>query len=189
MTKASMARRRASNRRADEITDGPFGWKLPYDRLLSIRTFDVVAHEQDVRRAVGQPGNLDGQAATLVEDFIFGVLNGTMRKRVPLLEDHRVRIEVTDRAKCLVLGGTSSNAAHAPGRDSTGPAGPDKDKLADDHPPGHSAADGADATLRMPFSELLALACGRDDVAHELVTIDGDRELAAQVLAQMGFTP
>ena len=56
VTARSTAMRRASTRRAEEITEGPFGWKLPYDRLLSIRTFDVLAHEQDVRRSVGRPG-------------------------------------------------------------------------------------------------------------------------------------
>jgi len=51
-TKRGLQLRRASRRDAEEITDGPFGWKMPYWQLLSIRTFDCFAHEQDVRRAV-----------------------------------------------------------------------------------------------------------------------------------------
>jgi uncharacterized protein (TIGR03083 family) len=189
VTKASMARRRASDRRADEITDGPFGWKLPYDRLLSIRTFDVLAHEQDVRRAVGRPGNLDGEAAALVESLIFGMLNATMRQRVPALEDCRVRIELTDRDTHLVLGGTTGETAQAPAPSGTEPTDTGRDKTAGKGHVGQGARDATEATLRMPFGELIALACGRDDVATGLVSIDGDEGLAGQVLARMGFTP
>ena len=188
VTAASMARRRASNRRADEITDGPFGWKLPYDRLLSIRTFDVLAHEQDVRRSVGRPGNLDGRAAALAEGLILEVLNGTLRRRVAALEGHRVRIEVTDRTKLLVLSGTSGHTAPAQG-DGSKATSQRTDTTTDDVAAGHGAGDHAETTIRMPFSELMALACGRADVAHELITIDGDKQLADEVLAQMGFTP
>jgi uncharacterized protein (TIGR03083 family) len=186
VTAASMERRRASDRRADEITEGPFGWKLPYDRLLSIRTFDCVAHEQDVRRAVGRPGNLDGKAAALVEDFIFEVLDGAMRKRVPALEDHRVRIQLTDRAGTLVLGGRDKKAGPAAGTD----GGAGKGIEAGDNGAGdNGAGERPETTIRMPFGELIALACGRVDVSHGLVSVEGDEELAREVLSRIGFTP
>ena len=42
---------------------GVMGNPVPADRSLPIRVFDLWAHEQDVRIAIGRPGNEDGPAA------------------------------------------------------------------------------------------------------------------------------
>lgn len=64
--------REVVDRRADVLRDGldpdattlgPIGTEVPVARFLPIRIFDVWAHEQDVRRAVGRPGDQDGPAA------------------------------------------------------------------------------------------------------------------------------
>lgn len=50
----------------DAIGYGPTGKPMPLADHLTLRLFDCVAHEQDVRRAVGRPGGLDGPAAEIV---------------------------------------------------------------------------------------------------------------------------
>lgn len=50
----------------EAIGYGPTGKPMPLADHLKLRLFDCVAHEQDVRRAVGRPGGLDGTAAEIV---------------------------------------------------------------------------------------------------------------------------
>jgi uncharacterized protein (TIGR03083 family) len=159
-TTRALQLRRASGRDPEAITDGPFGWEMPYWRLMSIRTFDCFAHEQDIRRAVGRPGNLDGKAARLTEDLIRSLLPGLLGSRLAEFSDQPIAIDVNARPIIAsAAGGTAT----------------------DDTPPA--------TTINMPFSELVAFVCGRADAQVEAVTIEGDETLANQVLRAMAFTP
>jgi len=182
-TERGLALRRSRPRGADEITEGPFGWKMPYWQLLSIRTFDCFAHEQDVRRAVEQPGNLDGEAAGVTRDLIASFLPGVLASRVEGLADREVVINV---------GGSPSGHAHGGADRLTIAAGtPASATPASATPASGTPASGAPlaTTLTMPFSELVALVCGRADVDHTRIAVSGDAELAAQVTRAMAFTP
>src|SRR5207342_3643381 len=53
---------------------GVMGNQVPADRSLPIRVFDLWAHEQDVRAAVGRPGNESGPGAEVSRDTILSVL-------------------------------------------------------------------------------------------------------------------
>ncbi len=44
-------------------------------------------------------------------------------------------------------------------------------------------------TVTMPFSDLLAFACGRSDASEERVRFSGDAALVSEALRSMGFTP
>lgn len=55
-------RRRLAPAALIEIVPTPFG-EMPLWRWLDIRLFDSFSHEQDIRRALGKPGNLDGEQA------------------------------------------------------------------------------------------------------------------------------
>jgi len=94
VTAASLARRRSADVPADRLTDGPFGWRMPYGRLLGIRVFDCYAHEQDIRRAVGRPGNLSGAAARLSWDQIGEILPGVLSGRLPEMGERPVDLVV-----------------------------------------------------------------------------------------------
>lgn len=156
-----MELRRATSRDPDEVTDGPFGWKMPFSQLMSIRTFDIFAHEQDVRRAVGQEGNISGLAAKLTADLMVQMGGGLLASRVDELKDREVTISVAHpptEAIAQITAGTESSR--------------------------HIATD-----IAMPFGELVARFCGRADIDDDRVTITGDPELAAKVLDAMGFTP
>jgi uncharacterized protein (TIGR03083 family) len=157
--RAGVAARRASDRDPDEPTDGPFGWRMPYWRLLSIRVFDCFAHEQDVRRAVGIAGNLDGKAATIVGGMFGEMLPGILPSRVEELAERRVTISVVD------------------------PAPPMKRELE------IGQGDEATAKITLPFAELVALVCGRSDVQRHLIEVSGDVPLGERVLTQLAVTP
>jgi len=162
-TKRGLEIRRASDRAAEDITEGPFGWRMPYWRLLSIRTFDCFAHEQDVRRALGRPGNLDGQAAAVVGDLLAEMLPGVVARRVEELTTQRVIIETVTgadgRARRIEIGGVAGGGMQAV------------------------------TTAAIPFADLLAFACGRADASDDRVSVVGDAGLVARVLGSMGFTP
>jgi uncharacterized protein (TIGR03083 family) len=68
--RAAAARRQQQLVAVDDDPDatlpGPTGKPMPAEIGLLLRTFDCVAHEQDVRRAVGRPGGLDGLAGRVV---------------------------------------------------------------------------------------------------------------------------
>lgn len=59
---------------------GAIGWT--WETLLRNRPLDVWLHEQDVRRAVGRPGNLDGPAAIHTADYLAESMGYVLGKRV-----------------------------------------------------------------------------------------------------------
>jgi uncharacterized protein (TIGR03083 family) len=61
---------RNENREPDKLVRGPVGREMTLEHLLWIRTFDVWVHEQDLRRALGKPGNLDSAAAVYARDYL-----------------------------------------------------------------------------------------------------------------------
>lgn len=54
---------------ADSVIDGPFG-PAPAATVLSRRIFDIWTHEQDIREAIGRPGDLDTAAASVTMERI-----------------------------------------------------------------------------------------------------------------------
>ena len=158
-TTRGLERRRSDDTEPGEIVDGPFGTRLPYWRLLTLRTFDCFAHEQDIRRAVGRPGNLDGKAAAIVGEFVARALTGLLPRRLEDLGGGVILDVVSD---------TGTPRRRITVGDAT------EDPL---------------ATLTIPFGDLMAFACGRADANVEHVDIHGDPDVGGQVLAALGFTP
>lgn len=81
---------------ATSVISGPFG----PDRaatVVSMRTFDVWAHEQDIRAAMGRPGNLGSPAAALFVSLVMTQLPRLIAKGAGLGPGHDVVIEVTGR--------------------------------------------------------------------------------------------
>jgi uncharacterized protein (TIGR03083 family) len=142
------------------LVPGLFGGEAPLARVLGIRVFDVYAHEQDVRRAIGRPGHLDGPVAAIVRDRIATGLAFAWAKPAA---GQRIRLVVDDWTYGLDLTGERSHV--------------------DD------GAQAAALTFTVGFGELLPLACGRSDARPGAVSVQGDPELAALLLAGAGFTP
>ncbi len=53
---------------------GPLGLELTLEQAMRNRAFDIWVHEQDLRTALGKPGNLDSPGAYVVRDELLSVL-------------------------------------------------------------------------------------------------------------------
>ncbi|RFU40364.1 maleylpyruvate isomerase family mycothiol-dependent enzyme [Actinomadura logoneensis] len=145
----------------------PIGREGTYTELMAFRAFDCWAHEQDIRRAVGRPGNLDAPAAERTLRIVERGLPMIVAKRAAAAPGTSVTFEVT---------GPVAFTRHVT-------VGPD----------GHGAfaeAPGEDATvLRMDWETFLCLVTGRRGAAEVTVEVHGDEVLAGRVLGAMALAP
>jgi len=137
--------------------------------FLAIRVFDLWSHEQDLRRALGNPGGFGGiPAAHSRERMIMGAGNTIQERLSP-------------------AAGTSIVF------DITGPGGALRAIMFD----GERGQAGADlpetptTTLRLDLNTLTVLACGRSDdpLASSRVVVEGDQNLGRRVLEDLAVTP
>lgn len=148
---------------------GPFGWELPFPRLMQVRIFDIWTHEQDIRRAVAQPGGFDSDAATVAFARILSGWLVAWSKVAPnasVLEVHSPPLTVAIQ------------------RDETG-----RSRVSD------MGVVPAAVVLDLDPTELLRLATGRTSEAerHDLearfVARGSDPELAATFVGSAAITP
>jgi uncharacterized protein (TIGR03083 family) len=157
----------------EALVPGVMSRELPLVRMLATRVFDCWTHEQDVRRAVGRPGNLDGPAAAVSRDWIVQSLPYVVAKRAAAVPGTTVSFDVD--------GPLTVNATVAVGDDGRGML---RDAAA--APPALAAPT---AHLSTDWETLARLAAGRVEPLHATVAVDGDRELAERILAAMPITP
>jgi uncharacterized protein (TIGR03083 family) len=144
---------------------GAIGWTTGL--LLRNRPLDVWMHEQDVRRALGQRGNLDSAAAIHSADYLLESLPFVVAKRAGAPAGTVVRLEVAGHAPA-----TAVVADDGRGRLCT----PDE-------------AGEPTVTLAMDRETFVVLAGGRRAAGPDDVRVTGDAALGEQVLAAMGVTP
>ena len=143
---------------------GAIGWTV--ERLLRNRPLDVWLHEQDVRRAVGRPGNTDGPAAVHTADYLAEGLGYVLAKRVGAPAGTTLVLEVT---------------GHQPVGFEVGDDGR-----------GRPLAElPATPTVRLATDRetFVLLAAGRRTPSDGAARVEGDTRLAEQVLAAMAVTP
>lgn len=146
---------------------GMMGRSTPYRHLLRSRAFDVWAHEQDIRRATGLPGNLDSPAAQISRDFLL--------RQLPLV--------VAEDAKIP--------AGNAVVFDVHGPL--EFMRTVTVQPGGKAALDGQVPLAPLvrfstDWETFARLMCGRIRPQHADVKVDGDRRAADLILAEMAVT-
>jgi uncharacterized protein (TIGR03083 family) len=137
--------------------------------LLPFRIFDSWVHEQDMRRAVDRPGDLDSRAARVTMGMIVDAMPYVVGKKVAPPDGSSVVFSITGpMARDVAITMVGGRAA----RSDSVPATP---------------------TVRLTMSGITfeRRACGRvsPDVAldaHE-VQIDGDRDLGRRVVAEMNY--
>jgi uncharacterized protein (TIGR03083 family) len=157
---------------ADPPTDGdampevifggvPWTWR----RLLRNRPLDVWMHEQDVRRAVGRPGNMDSAPAKHTADYLAESLGYVLGKKVGA---------PTGTSLLLDLAGSEPFAFQI-----------------DENGRGQRIAPPAEptTTLHMDRESFIRLSGGRCDAEPGRVTVAGDQRLGEQVLASLATTP
>jgi uncharacterized protein (TIGR03083 family) len=131
--------------------------------LLTLRVMDNWTHEQDIRRAVGRPGDEDGPAAAEALGYLTRFLPYVVGKRAAAPEGSAVAFRIGGRGPVTV------EVAGGRGRLATGPREPT-------------------VSLDIPVASFAALAGGRGDVPDDVV-ISGDHQLGQRVLESMGILP
>jgi uncharacterized protein (TIGR03083 family) len=161
---------RNESRGPQDTVRGIMGREMTLENLLWTRVFDVWAHEQDLRRALRAPGNLDSAGAQFTRDWLLRAMPKVVAKDAGAPPNSAVVLDV-----------------HGP-MEFMRTVRVDRD--------GHATIDGSVSlgpavTLTMDWETFLRLACGRVRPAGvaERVTVDGDEKLADTILAAMAVTP
>lgn len=147
-----------------EVIETPFGRTMPYGDFVRHRAFDVWMHEQDVRRAVGRPGNLTGPAAECARQILSGALPFVVGKRAAA-EPGQVVVVETPEDRWRVEVGDDRRAYFGQGLNQP------------------------DVRLRMGWQTFVRLCGGRIRGAEADVDVTGDIDLAGRVLGGMAITP
>jgi uncharacterized protein (TIGR03083 family) len=139
----------------------PWSWRT----LLRNRPLDVWMHEQDVRRAVGRPGNLNSTQAKHTADYLAESLGYVLGKKVGA---------PTGTSLVLDMAGSEPVAFEI-----------------DENGRGQRVAVPAEptVTLRMDRESFIRLAGGRRPAEPGRVAVTGDQALGEQVLASLATTP
>jgi uncharacterized protein (TIGR03083 family) len=146
-----------------EPLDGPGGMRFKASQMLRTRLFDMTCHEQDVRRAVGRPGDLDGPHADIAVEQVIRSWARNLPER--LGPEGILAVEVAGRPRATIdlRDGTLTRGGDGP---------------------------GPDAILRLDAGQLLAIGTGRSDApAIDELSVTGDRGLVERLLADASVTP
>ena len=137
--------------------------------LLPFRVFDSWVHEQDMRRAVGRPGDLDGAVAENALDRIVASMPFVVGKRVGPPDGTTVHLGISGplaRTFTIVVDGGRARFAE-------------------------ELAGTPTATVATDCETFVRLTCGRVDPADALgsgrVHLGGDTDLARRVVEELNF--
>ncbi|MFI9821062.1 maleylpyruvate isomerase family mycothiol-dependent enzyme [Streptomyces sp. NPDC052013] len=148
---------------------GPLGTELTLEESMRRHAFDVWVHEQDLRTALGRPGNLDSPGAYVARDVLLDELPHVVADKAQAPRSSAVVVDVHGPVEFLR---TIRVDIQGRGTLETAPAL------------------GPAATLTLDWETYVRLACGR--VTHEAVTdrvkTEGDLELAAAILRHFAVT-
>lgn len=156
----------------DEEVIGPFGNPTSLDRLLRIRTFDIWAHQQDIRTALGLDAGWDTPAAAVAQEQIVRALPYVWARTVGAPEGATVRVEITDPG----IPRDVAVEALAEGKGAAAEPGP-----------------GATVWLTASWPDFMRLACGRIDPGdpglRARLVLRGDPSLGEALLPALSITP
>lgn len=150
-------------RRTPPRNPGGMGWD--WETLLRNRVVDLWVHEQDIRRAVGRPGDEDTPAARVTREVFVSAL--------PIVVGKRAAAEPGSTVVVVLDGKELAYAVDRDGRCHRTEEAPEQPTV----------------RLTMDTQTLTVLAAGRRDPLTVDVQIDGDRDLAERVLQAMAVTP
>ncbi|MFW5472888.1 maleylpyruvate isomerase family mycothiol-dependent enzyme [Knoellia sp. CPCC 206450] len=159
----------------DDPATGPFG-PTTLLGLMSSRLFDLWVHEQDIREAIGRPGNLDTAAAAHTVNLLFRALPRIVARTAAVPAGHAVILDLTGP----VVG---RSGARVEERDGKAHGIPLFTGDAEQHP------DVVTTTLTMSTQAATRRAAGRVSTADTHVTVTGDEEIARRVLDALVIAP
>ena len=173
-----MRQLRESTDELDDVVGGVFGPNTTFRQQLRARIIDVWVHEQDIRAALGRPGDLDSAGAAT---FTSAVLESLPRIAA--------RIAHIEPGRAVVLDVTGPVVAREGVRVTRGADGRPYGELlfsGHDRPLGDEQTDTT--TIQLTTDSLTRRAAGRrgtDDIGF---TVIGDEEIARRLLDALVIT-
>lgn len=150
---------------------GPLaGKEETLERILQMRAFDVWVHEQDLRRALNKPGNLDSPGAVVARDLLLEGLPKVVAKDAGAPPNSAVVIDVNGPLDFMrTVRVDSEGRGSVSGSPSLGPI----------------------VTLILDWEAYVLLACGRakPEALADRVKTEGDPNLAEAILRSFSVTP
>ncbi len=149
-----------------EIVRGPGGWELPRGTVMRMRCFDMWTHDQDLRAATGEEGDLGTPAARVAAQQMLHGLGFVWARKVKAPTGSSATLQVQgpglEFATTVVMGSDGRAVLGTPMDDPT-------------------------VRIALPWPTFAALCTGRpvtDDVA-----IAGDPDLGALLLENLNVAP
>ncbi|MYR47225.1 maleylpyruvate isomerase family mycothiol-dependent enzyme [Streptomyces sp. SID5910] len=149
---------------------GPMGTELTLEESMRRHAFAVWAHEQDLRTALGRPGNLDSPGALVARDVLLAELPAVVAERADAPRSSAVVFDVHGPVEFLR---TIRVDIQGRGTLETAPAL------------------GPAATLTLDWETYVRLACGRvtPDAVTDRIKTEGDPDLTSAILRNFTVTP
>ncbi|MFH8837529.1 maleylpyruvate isomerase family mycothiol-dependent enzyme [Streptomyces sp. NPDC017868] len=161
---------RNETRSPEHLIRAPLSAEQTLETGYRDRAFDVWVHEQDLRTALGVPGNLDSAGALVARDVLLEALPDVVAKDAGAPASSAVVLDVTGPVEFLrTIRVDAEGRGTIDGAPSLGPA----------------------VTLTTDWETFVRLACGRVRPAEvaDRVKTEGDAELAAAILDNFAVTP
>jgi uncharacterized protein (TIGR03083 family) len=161
----------------EDVVRTPLGPKPRRDALRT-RIMDIWTHEQDIRQALGRPGDLDSGAAAVFMDILFELLPRLVARRAGIGPGNVVILESTGpvmgRAGVWVEDGEDGRPRGIPLFSGVAHDGDPRDVF---------------TTITLSTDALTRRAAGRGTVDDIHFTVHGDEDVARRVLGNLTFTP
>ncbi|MFF4099986.1 maleylpyruvate isomerase family mycothiol-dependent enzyme [Streptomyces sp. NPDC001903] len=161
---------RNEKRDPDTMVRGPLGDQVTLEHALRLRAFDVWIHEQDLRAALGVPGNWDSPGAYVARDLLLAGLPKVVAKLAGAPANSAVVIDVHGPVEFMrTVRVDAQGRGTVDGTPSLGPA----------------------VTLTTDWETYVRLAAGRvrAGAVADRVKVEGDAGLADAILAHFAVTP
>lgn len=164
--------------RAETVVKGSFG-PAPAALALTRRICDVWVHEQDIRAALGRPGNLDSPSAAVFVSAIIARLPRIVAKSAGIEVGHAVILDITGP----VVGRAGARVVEGQG------GFPHGDALFTGGQP-EAGAEGTFETtsITLTTDALTRRAAGRRPVAKVPHTVHGNPDVARRVMEHLCIT-
>ncbi|MFD5631282.1 maleylpyruvate isomerase family mycothiol-dependent enzyme [Streptomyces sp. NPDC127072] len=160
---------RNENRQPDTKVRGPLGTEVTLEHSMRTHAFNVWVHEQDLRVAVGRPGNLDSPGASIARDELLAALPKVVAKDAGAPANSAVVFDVHGPVEFLrTVRVDAEGNGSIDGAPSLGPA----------------------ATLTLDWETFGRLACGRvtPEAVADRIKTEGDPELTTAILRNFTVT-
>ena len=149
---------------------GPLGAELTLEESMRAHAFNLWVHEQDLRAALGRPGNLDSPGAHIARDVLLAELPAVVAEKADAPRSSAIVFDVHGPVEFLR---TIRVDIQGRGTLETAPAL------------------GPAATLTLDWETYVRLACGRitPESAADRLKSEGDADLTAAILRNFTVTP